>query len=235
MSHQEQHHDEPIRVVVVDDQALVRMGLRMVLESADGITVVGEAADGATAMTMTRALHPDVLLLDIQMPGINGLEATARITEDFPDSKVLIMTTFDRDDYVYAALRSGASGFLLKDADPPTMIAAVRAVAAGDAVVAPQITRRLLERFAGQLPTNADRTHPAGHPRLDALTPREIEVLELMGKGQSNTEIASKLCVSLATVKSHVGSILSKLQLRDRVQAVIFAYETGLVRSHTQR
>lgn len=137
MSHREPQDDALIRVVVVDDQALVRMGLRMVLESDDGVTVVGEAADGATAMTMTRTLRPDVVLLDIQMPGVGGLEATAHITEEFPDSKVLIMTTFDRDDYVYAALRSGASGFLLKDADPPTMLAAIKAVAVGDAVVAP--------------------------------------------------------------------------------------------------
>lgn len=232
MSHQEPHDSEPIRVVVVDDQALVRMGLRMVLESDEGLTVVGEAADGATAMTMTRVLRPDVVLLDIQMPGVDGLEATARITEELPDSKVLIMTTFDRDDYVYTALRSGASGFLLKDADPPTMIAAVRAIAAGDAVVAPQITRRLLERFAPQLPTNTEHPHPTGHPQLDPLTPRELEVLELMAKGLSNTEIAQELSVSPATVKSHVSSILSKLQLRDRVHAVILAYETGLVRSH---
>jgi DNA-binding NarL/FixJ family response regulator len=230
MSHDD--HGEPIHVLIVDDQALVRMGLRMVLQSDDGITVVGEAADGDTAMSMTRALHPDVVLLDIQMPGMNGLEATAHLTAELPDSKVLIMTTFDRDDYVYSALRSGASGFLLKDADPPTMIAAVRAVAAGDAVVAPAITRRLLERFAGQLPS-ADRPHPARHPGLDGLTPREREVLELVGKGLSNAEIAHELYVSPATAKSHVGSMLSKLQLRDRVHLVILAYETGLVRSHS--
>ncbi len=233
MSHPEPHEDTPpVRVLIVDDQALVRMGLRMVLDSDDRLTVVGEAADGATALTMTRALHPDVVLLDIQMPGINGLDATARITEDFPDSKVLIMTTFDRDDYVYTALRAGASGFLLKDADPPTMIAAIRAIAAGDAVVAPQITRRLLEQFAGQLPSRTtDHPDSGAHPRLDALTPREVEVLKLMGRGLSNAEIAQDLTVSLATVKTHVGNVLSKLGLRDRVHAVILAYETGLVRS----
>lgn len=180
-------------------------------------------------MSLTRSLRPDVVLLDIQMPGMNGLDATALITQEFPECRVLVLTTFDRDDYAFAALRAGASGFLLKDADPPTMISGVRAIAAGDAVVAPRITRKLLERFADQLP-RSPQEQPAGrHPRLSALTPREMDVLVLMASGLSNDEIAHSLTISRATVKSHVSSILAKLQLRDRVHAVIVAYETGLV------
>jgi DNA-binding NarL/FixJ family response regulator len=221
----------PIRVLLVDDQALVRMGFRLVLESEDDLTVVGEAADGANAVTMARALRPDVVLLDVQMPGVTGLEATGRILEEVPESKVLILTTFDLDEYVYAGLRAGASGFLLKDAEPTELVTAVRAVAAGDAVVAPRVTRRLLERFAVHLPVSAsgeDAGTARRHPRLAALTDRELDVLALVARGLSNAEIAADLGVSPATVKSHVSSILAKLGLRDRVQAVVVAYETGL-------
>ena len=221
--------DLAIRVLIVDDQPLMRLGLRMVLESEEAFTVVGEANDGATAVAQTRSLRPDVVLLDVQMPGMNGLDATALITAEFPECRVLVLTTFDRDDYAFAALRAGASGFLLKDADPPTMISAVRAIAAGDAVVAPRITRRLLEQFAGQLPRNPAEQPTGPHPRLAGLTPREVEVLALMATGLSNDEIADSLTISRATVKSHVSSILAKLRLRDRVHAVIVAYETGLV------
>ena len=221
----------PIRVLLADDQALVRMGFRLVLEAEDDLAVVGEAADGQTAVSMARALRPDVVLLDVQMPGLDGIGATTLITEQVPESKVLILTTFDLDEYVYSGLRAGASGFLLKDVEPADMVSAVRTVAAGDAVIAPRVTRRLLERFAPHLPvgsTGPDVGTARQHPRLAGLTDRELDVLVLVARGLSNAEVADDLGVSPATVKSHVGSILAKLGLRDRVQAVVVAYETGL-------
>lgn len=222
----------PIRVLLVDDQALVRMGFRLVLESESGMEVVGEAGDGDTAVMMCRALRPDIVLLDVRMPGTGGLEATARIVAEVPESRVVILTTFDLDEYVYEGLRAGASGFLLKDTEPADMLAAVRAVAAGDAVIAPRITRRLLERFSALLPESPSDPAAGGagvHPKLTNLTDRELDVLTLMAAGRSNAEIATDLALSQATVKSHVGSVLSKLAVRDRVQAVIVAYETRLV------
>jgi DNA-binding NarL/FixJ family response regulator len=214
-----------IRVLVVDDQELVRAGFCVILDTADGITVVGEAADGAAAVSAAAAHRPDVVLMDIRMPGMDGLEATRLITGDpHAASKVVMLTTFDLDDYVYAALRAGASGFLLKDAPRHDLIAAVRCAAAGDALLAPSVTRRLIEAFARKPPEAA----PAPS-RLSALTARERDVLLLLARGRSNAEIARSLSVSEATVKTHVGNVLAKLGLRDRVQAVILAYETGLV------
>jgi DNA-binding NarL/FixJ family response regulator len=212
------------RVVIADDQALVRTGFRMILTSG-GIDVVGEAADGAEAVTAVRELHPDVVLMDIRMPNIDGLEATRRILAESPDCRVLMLTTFDLDRYVYNALAAGASGFLLKDVTPEHLLAAVRLVNTGDALLAPSITRRLVERFAAP----GQESAPAVHRDLTALTPREREVLTLVGRGRSNTELAEELTLSEATVKTHVTRIFTKLSLRDRAQAVILAYETGLV------
>jgi DNA-binding NarL/FixJ family response regulator len=208
------------RVVIADDQALVRTGFRMIL-SARGIEVVGEAADGVEAVDAVRRLHPDVVLMDIRMPTMDGLEATRRILATPSTCRVLILTTFDLDQYVYAALAAGASGFLLKDVTPEHLAAAVRLVTTGDALLAPSITRRLVERFA--TPT------PAVHRDLSSLTPRELEVLTLMGQGLSNAEIATALTLSEATVKTHAARIFAKLTLRDRAQAVVLAYETGLI------
>ncbi|GAA1627310.1 response regulator [Georgenia ruanii] len=219
-----------IRVLLADDQALLRMGFRMVLDGEDGIEVVGEAADGASAVQMAAALRPDVVLMDVRMPGMNGLEATATIAAEHPDSRVLILTTFDVDEYAFAGLRAGASGFLLKDTRPADLVQAIRTVAAGDAVVSPRITRRMLELFGPHLP-GTDAPTPGGpDPRLERLTARELEVLTLVAEGLSNAEIAGRLFVSETTVKTHVGNLLGKLELRDRVQAVVLAYETGLVR-----
>jgi len=216
-----------IRVLLVDDQALIRMGFRMVLDAEADIEVVGEAADGAAAITQAKALNPDVVLMDIRMPGVNGIEATAEITRTL-DTKVLILTTFDLDEYAFGGLRAGASGFLLKDTRPAELIEAIRTVASGEAVVSPRITRRMLEMFAGQLPSGATASGQVD-PRIASLTPRETEILRLVARGMSNAEIAAELVVSATTVKTHVGSVLAKLGVRDRVQAVVVAYETGLV------
>ncbi|WP_308216012.1 response regulator transcription factor [Pseudonocardia humida] len=214
-----------IGVLLVDDQELMRMGLRLVLDAQDDITVVGEVGDGAAAVEAARRLRPDLVLMDVRMPVLDGVEATRRITAA-GTSKVLVMTTFDLDEYVYAALRGGAGGFLLKDAPPAQLVAAIRAVVAGDAVVSPRVTRRLLDRFL------VGTGEPTGDPAvLAALTEREREVLVLVARGRSNAEIAAELHLSTATVKSHVGRVLTKLDLRDRVQAVVLAYETGLVRA----
>ncbi len=215
--------DRGPRVVIADDQALVRTGFRMILTSG-GIEVVGEAADGVEAVSSVRMMRPDVVLMDIRMPNMDGLEATRRIVTEFPDCRVLILTTFDLDRYVYDALSAGASGFLLKDVTPEHLVAAVRLVVTGDALLAPSITRRLVERFA----SGSDRA-AALHPDLAALTPRELEVLTLLGRGRSNAELAEDLTLSEATVKTHVARIFAKLNLRDRAQAVVLAYETGLV------
>ena len=216
-----------IRVLLADDQALIRMGFRMVLDAEADIEVVGEAADGAAAITQAKALNPDVVLMDIRMPGVNGIEATAEITRTL-DTKVLILNTFDLDEYAFGGLRAGASGFLLKDTRPAELIEAIRTVASGEAVVSPRITRRMLEMFAGQLPSGATASGQVD-PRIASLTPRETEILCLVARGMSNAEIAAELVVSATTVKTHVGSVLAKLGVRDRVQAVVVAYETGLV------
>jgi len=217
--------DGPIRVLVVDDQELVRAGFCVILENAEGIAVAGEAGDGAVAVAQAAALRPDVVLMDVRMPGMDGLEATRLITAKEPGApKVVMLTTFDLDDYVYEALRAGASGFLLKDSPRSDLIAAVRAAAAGDALLAPSVTRRLIEAFARRPPEAAPS--PA---RLAALTARERDVLLLIARGRSNAEIAAALFLSEATVKTHVGNLLAKLGLRDRVQVVILAYETGMV------
>ena len=214
----------PVRVVVADDQALVRTGFRMIL-TADGIEVVAEASNGAEAVDAVRRTRPDVVLMDIRMPELDGLEATRRIlTGSAGEPRIIILTTFDLDHYVYAALSAGASGFLLKDVTPEHLVAAVRMVRSGDALLAPAITRRLVERFAGRGPDTA-----AIHRDLSGLTPRELEVLRLLAQGLNNAELAAHLHLSEATVKTHVARILAKLSLRDRVQAVVLAYETGLV------
>ena len=215
----------PIRVLVADDQELVRAGFCVILEAAEGISVVGEASNGADAVAAVTARHPDVVLMDIRMPGMDGLEATRLITQGGPDGpKVVMLTTFDLDDYVYEALRSGASGFLLKDAPRGDLIAAVHAAAAGNGLLAPSVTRMLIESFARR--PAAAVPAPA---RLASLTARERDILLLVARGRSNAEIAGELFVGEATVKTHIGHLLAKLGLRDRVQAVILAYETGLV------
>ncbi|GAB3981739.1 response regulator transcription factor [Actinoallomurus acanthiterrae] len=215
---------ESLRVVIADDQALVRTGFAMIL-AAEGIDVVAEVADGAKAVDAVRRTRPDVVLMDIRMPEVDGLEATRRILAAGPDApRVIILTTFDLDRYVYAALSAGASGFLLKDVSPEHLVAAVRLVRSGDALLAPSITRRLVERFARR-----DDQAAALHRDLSTLTPRELDVLRLLARGLSNAELAGRLHVSDATVKTHVARILSKLGLRDRAQAIVVAYETGLV------
>ena len=218
----------PVTVVLADDQALMRMGFRMVLEAQDGIEVVGEAADGASALAQARALRPDVILMDVRMPGMNGIEATEAITAQCPGTRVLILTTFDLDEYAFAGLRAGASGFLLKDTRPAELAEAVRTVASGEAVVSPRVTQRMLEMFASHLPQDGQEA-VVQDERIAALTPREHEILVLMAQGMSNAEIAEHLVVSATTVKSHVGNVLAKLDVRDRVQAVVVAYETGLM------
>ena len=213
-----------VRVVIADDQSMVRAGFRSLLNEEPDIDVVGEAADGERAVAAVRRFEPDVALMDIRMPGVDGLEATRRLIEAGSATRVLILTTFDLDEYVYEGLRAGASGFLLKDASPEQLIAAIHVIAAGDAVLAPSVTRRVVERFT-QLPARRDESSTA----LAELTAREREVLKLLARGLANAEIASELVVSGATIKTHVRNVLAKLGLRDRVQAVIFAYEAGLV------
>jgi DNA-binding NarL/FixJ family response regulator len=217
-----------IRVLIADDQPLMRTGFRMILDAEPDLEVVGEAADGGDAVRLAGHARADVVLMDIRMPGMDGIEATRRLAgEGVTDPvRVLILTTFDLDEYVLSALRAGASGFLLKDVPPEDLVDAIKVVAAGDALLAPSVTRRLLDRFASRLPDPA-ATRPAA---LDSLTARELEVLGLVARGMSNAEIAEHLVVSETTVKTHVGRLLAKLDLRDRVQAVVLAYETGIVR-----
>jgi DNA-binding NarL/FixJ family response regulator len=214
--------EAPIRVLIADDQALMRTGFRMILDAQDDIEVVGEAIDGADAIRQFQQLSPDVVVMDVRMPAIDGIEATRRLSAIGRPARVLILTTFDLDEYVYEALRAGASGFLLKDRPPEELVAAVRVVASGEALLAPSVTRRLIEEFARRAPV----VKPT---ELDELTEREREVLVLMAKGLSNAEIARALFVAETTVKTHVGRVLHKLGLRDRAQAVVLAYESGLV------
>jgi DNA-binding NarL/FixJ family response regulator len=218
-----------VRLLLADDQPLLRRGFRMILEAEGDVEVVGEAADGQEAAELSARLRPDVVLMDIRMPAVDGIEATRRIVAADPDVRVLVLTTFDLDEYAFGALRAGASGFVLKDVRPAELVAAVRTVACGDAVVSPRMTRRLLEEYAHLAP-GPEAQRSVHHQRLTSLTDREREVLVAIARGLSNAEIAESLYVSEATVKSHVGRILSKLGLRDRVQAVVLAYESGLVR-----
>ncbi|MDX6744288.1 response regulator transcription factor [Actinocorallia sp. A-T 12471] len=218
------------RILLVDDQPLLRAGFRLILQAEPDLTVVGEAADGAAAVEATRTLLPDVVLMDIRMPGVDGIEATRRIVRDRAashDPRVLILTTFDLDEYVIEAVRAGASGFLLKDAPPEDLVTAIRIVADGDALIAPSVTRRLIDTYAARLPAVREEAPPPG---LDHLTEREREVLGQVARGLSNAEIARELVVSETTIKTHVGNVLAKLGLRDRVQAVVYAYETGVIR-----
>jgi DNA-binding NarL/FixJ family response regulator len=213
-------------ILIADDQALVRAGFRMILEAEEDMEVVGEAADGREAVAEAQRLRPDVVLMDVRMPDVDGLDATRRLLgDDGSDAKVVMLTTFDMDEYVYDALRAGASGFLLKDVPPEQLVAGIRAVASGDALLAPSVTRRVIEEFVRRPPESV-RTAP---PELAELTERELEVLKLMARGLANAEIAQELFISETTVKTHVAHILMKLELRDRVQAVVFAYESGLV------
>jgi DNA-binding NarL/FixJ family response regulator len=214
-----------VRVLLADDQALVRAGFRMILEAQDDLVVVGEAGDGGSAVALARRERPDVVLMDIRMPGLDGIAATRVIVAELPSTRVLVLTTFDLDDYVYDALVAGASGFLLKDVGRDDLVSAVRVVAAGDALLAPTVTRRLLADFVRSRPAAADRTAPTVQ-----LTARERDTLDLLARGLSNAEIARQLVVSEHTVKTHVGNVFMKLGLRDRVHAVIYAYEHGVVR-----
>jgi DNA-binding NarL/FixJ family response regulator len=214
-----------VRVLIADDQALVRGGFRMILDAREDMEVVGEAGDGDEAVALADGLHPDVVLMDVRMPSLDGIEATRRIVASGSRARIIILTTYDLDEYVFAALRAGASGFMLKDVRPPDLVEAIRVVARGDALLAPTVTRRLLDRFAGTLPDGAP---PA--PDLGELTEREVEVLRFVALALSNAEIAARLHLTEATVKTHVSSVLRKLGLRDRVQAVVFAYDVGLVR-----
>ena len=221
---------ETTSILLVDDQPMLRMGYRMILDAQPDLTVVGEADNGLEAIELTTRLAPDVVLMDVRMPHLDGVQATERIVASGSDSRIIILTTFDLDEYAYGALRAGASGFLLKDAPPSDMLSAIRAVATGDAVVAPSVTRRLLSQFAQHLPDPQRTTLGDADERVESLTPREPELLVEVARGLSNAEIAERLVLSEATVKTHVGRILGKLGLRDRVQIVVFAYETGLVR-----
>ena len=227
---------EPIRLLLADDQAMVRAGFRMVLDAQPDMAVVGEAGDGSQAVDMSRQLAPDVVLMDIRMPVMDGVEATRRIRQAVGEAdgqRVLVLTTFDLDEYVYAALQAGASGFLLKDAGPPELLSAIRAVHSGEAVVAPSATRRMLERFLPSLPAGSQQNGEARR-RIELLTEREREVLTQVGLGLNNTEIAGQLFLAEATVKTHIGHILAKLGLRDRVQMVVLAYDAGMVKPQAQ-
>lgn len=215
-------------VLIVDDQPLQRYGFRMLLDSVPETEVVGEASHGTEAVRKTAQLRPDVVLMDVRMPGMDGIEATRRIVAAGDRSRVLVLTTFDLDEYVHAALRAGASGFLLKDARPEELLAGIRAVAIGDAVIAPALTRRLLHEFARLVPPGGEGC--AENPRLSSLTDREREILVAIGRGWTNGEIAERFVLSESTVKTHVGRVLSKIGARDRIQAVIFAYDHGLAR-----
>ena len=220
----------PVRVLLVDDDDLMRAGLRAVLSSDDTVTVVGEGADGRGSVDLVRGLEPDVVLMDVRMPDLDGISATREILAASPEVKVVILTTFEQDDYIFGALRAGASGFLLKRTKPEELIAAIHTTAAGDSLLSPSVTRTVIEQMAEQpVPERS------ADDRLDELTPREREVLELIARGLSNSEIASALVVEQSTVKTHVKRILMKLHLRDRVQAVIFAYESGLARPSAGR
>ena len=212
----------PIRVAIVDDQELVRMGLRMVLDAQPDITVIAEAADGAEAIALAAAGGVDVMLMDVRMPGLDGIAATEKITSVDGSPRVLVLTTFDLDEYAFAALRAGASGFLLKDARPPELLGAIRAVHSGDAALAPRVTARMIENFV-------DGPAPANNDRLDVLTPREREILVAIGEGLTNDELAARFYLSISTIKTHISRLLQKLDARDRVQLVIIAYEAGLV------
>jgi DNA-binding NarL/FixJ family response regulator len=219
-----------VRVVLVDDQALIRTGFKMILETEDDIEVVGEASDGEQAISMTRSVRPDVVLMDVQMPTMDGLEATGRIVRDANiPSRIVILTTFERDDYVFEALRAGASGFLLKNAPSEELVHAVRVVAAGDALLAPSVTRKVIEGFIRRPAQRGNEVE------LRRLTERETEILQLLATGKSNSELAAHLFVGEGTIKTHVSSVLTKLGLRDRMQAVIFAYESGLIEPGQQR
>jgi DNA-binding NarL/FixJ family response regulator len=219
-----------ISILIADDQPMLRMGFRLVLDAQSDMRVVGEAGDGVAAVRLAAAKQPDVVLMDVRMPGVDGIEATRRIAATGSATRVLILTTFDLDEYAYAGLRAGASGFLLKDVPPPDLLSAIRAVASGDAVVAPSVTRRLLDVFLPHLPDPARAAGGSVPPEVEALTAREREILTEVASGLSNAEIAARLVLSEATVKTHVGRMLNKLHLRDRVQAVVYAYEHGLVR-----
>ena len=219
-----------ISILIADDQALVRAGFKMILETDPGLRVVAEAHDGAQAVEATRRTRPDIVLMDIRMPGMDGLEATRRIIAAKDPPRVLMLTTFDRDEYVFDALVAGASGFLLKDVAPEQLLAGIRIIAQGDSLLSPAVTRRLIESFIrDHQPT------PQPPPGLDQLTPRELEILRLVARGLSNTEIADQLVVSSTTIKTHVARVLVKLGLRDRIQAVVLAYETGIVRPGSTR
>jgi DNA-binding NarL/FixJ family response regulator len=218
-----------ISILLADDQSMLRLGFRLALDAQDDMHVVGEAGDGQAAVSMTAALRPDVVLMDVRMPGMDGIEATRRIVAGGTPARVLILTTFDLDEYAYEGLRAGASGFLLKDVPPAELLSAIRSVASGDAVVSPSVTRRLLDAFVPLLP-HAGSSAGAAPAGLGALTAREREILTEVAAGMSNAEIAAKLYLAEATVKTHVGRVLNKLELRDRVQAVVYAYEHGLVR-----
>lgn len=217
-------------VLIADDQPMQRLGFRMLLESQDDMTVVGEASNGTEAIRLVDRHHPDVVLMDIRMPGLDGIEATRRIVATGARTRILIVTTFDLDEYAYEGLRAGASGFLVKDAQPEELLAGIRAVASGDAVVAPSLTRRLLDAYIHHLPQSAaPATPPQEDPRLSSLTEREREILTVVGQGWTNTEISERLHLAESTVKTHIGRILAKTGARDRVQAVILAYDTQLV------